>query len=611
MKTTIIAIIALAAGFGLAYIVMANTGGQASMPVAADTQQYTCGMHPEIVTNEPGYCPICEMKLTPKKDGGSDAGTIRIDPTTSQNMGLVTTAVSRQEITKDVHAFGKVSFAEPNLHSVNVKFDGWVERLFVDREGDRVYRGQPLFEVYSPQLVAAQKEYLVALSAVQALTEVKEAALSRLSNWDISDGQIAALESSGEITRTLTVRAPADGIVVGKKVSEGDRVRPGAELYRIADLSTVWVVAQVYEQDLPFVREGQLATLDFPNLGGDRRQGTVSYVAPFLDSRAQVEIRIEVDNPGLRLKPEMYAEVDLMSSLAGSRSVIPRSAVINSGTRQLAYLASGDGRYHRREIVTGVVGDNDMVEIRSGLDEGDAVVVSGQFLLDSESRLSEALASGVKVGHDHGSDQSEMSSTEDSEDHSGHGHAAMTTPTDEDERSGVYTCPMESHYHVLQYGEGKCSECNMALVPVEDTDNKNVYVCPMRECEIASHEEGRCPKCNMKLQKLDLGDPEEDSLATHEHATTDEIAFDTTELVAIGGHDIYTCPMPSHFHVLQYGEGNCSECNMKLVPLAETDNKNVYVCPMTECGTVQDHKGECPVCGMNLVRYQPEEDDDR
>jgi hypothetical protein len=339
----------------------------------------------------------------------------------------------------------------------------------------------------------------VALQSDRGLSGLKEAARSRLANWDISDDQISALENAGEITRTLVVRAPADGVVLVKNVNQGDRVKPGATLYQIADHTVVWVIAHVYEQDLPFVGENQPATLVFPALSGERRTGTVSYVAPFLDSRGQVEIRVEIDNSDLVLKPEMYAEVSLSSALDGLRTVIPRRAVINSGTRQLAYLASDDGRYQPREIVTGAVGDDDMIEVRSGLEVGDNIVVSGQFLLDSESRLSEALGSSAMTGHDHSQHQ----------------------------------------------------------------DNRN-------------------------LVKPDPDEP-----------------------MVTGGHDIYTCPMPSHYHVLQYGEGRCSECNMTLVPLAETDNEQVYVCPMSECGSVQDHAGECSVCGMNLVRYQPEEDHDR
>ncbi len=501
MKTTIIIIMALAAGFGLALIVIPQGEGHPPVEDSAEDQQYTCGMHPEIISNEPGFCPICEMKLTPKKMGTGAAGSVTIDPVTKQNMGLLTASVGYQTLKRKVHASGKIAVAEPNRYTVNVKTDGWVERLLVDHEGEKVYRGQPFLELYSPALVAAQKEHLIALETGASASELAEASRERLANWDISEDQIKRLESSGEITRTMTIRAPSGGVVVSKRVSAGDRLKPGALLYEITDLSTLWVVAHIYEQDVPFVHLGQRATVLLPNTGAREIISTISYVSPFLDNHGQVEIRLNIDNSDNRLMPEMYAEVSIESGLEGDQLVIPRSAVINSGTRQLVYVASGDDAYEPRIVVTGAVGDNDMIAILSGLSENDKVVTSGQFLLDSESRLIEALAGGYQTGHDHG--------------------------------------------------------------------------------------------------------------GYHDQPLSPAMEHDPDELVATGGHDIYTCPMPKHYSVLQYGEGSCSECGMSLVPLADTDNSKVYVCPMAECGTVDYHKGTCDVCGMNLVRYQPEENHDQ
>ncbi len=621
MKTIIVAIAALVLGFGAAYMLIPRSDNTTPATESTQKQQYTCGMHPEIISDEPGYCPICGMKLTPKKDGAGSEGSVSIDPTTTQNMGLVTTPVRYQSLTKRVLAFGKIAFSEPLMYSVNLKIDGWIERLFVDHEGERVHKGQPLLEVYSPALVAAQREFLIAYESSQkmedslsdssagGMTDLMQASRMRLSNWDISSDQIEQLQSSGEITRTMLIRSPTDGIVTAKNVSEGDHLKPGAELYQIADLSTVWVVAHVYEQDLPFVSFGQEATVELPNLGGEKHTARISYVSPFLNVGHQVEIRLDLENGDYRLKPEMYAEVSIISELSGDRLVIPRSAVINSGVKQLVYVALGEGDYQLRVITTGAVGDDDLLEVRSGLSENELVVTSGQFLLDSESRLSEALAEGYQVGHQHdqGHDQSRQEEVEPQHDHSAMTHAEKS------DQSGVYTCPMPEHYHVLQYGEGSCPECGMALVPVEETDNESVYVCPMRECAVVQNEPGRCPKCKMKLTELlPAGEEEpvqEEPDTGHGHGGA-KLDLDPDELLAIGGHDIYTCPMPQHYHVLQYGEGSCSECGMALVPVEETDKQNVYVCPMTECGVVQDHEGTCSVCGMNLVRYQPEESHD-
>jgi len=608
MKTIIVAIAALVLGFGAAYTLIPRSDNATQVTESTQKQQYTCGMHPEIISDEPGYCPICGMKLTPKKDGSGSEGSVRIDPTTTQNMGLVTTPVRYQSITRKVHAFGKIAFSEPLMYSVNLKIDGWIERLFVDHEGERVHKGQSLLEVYSPALVTAQREFLIAYESSQkmedslsdssagGMTDLMQASRMRLSNWDISSDQIERLQSSGKITRTMLILSPTDGIVTAKTVSEGDHLKPGSELYKIADLSTVWVIAHIYEQDLPFVSLGQEATVELPNLGGEKHTARVSYISPFLNTGRQVEIRLDLENGDYRLKPEMYAEVSIISELSGDRLAIPRSAVINSGTRQLVYVTSDESDYQLRVITTGAVGDDDLLEVRSGLSENELVVTSGQFLLDSESRLSEALAEGYQAGHDHGGD-----------------HDLHPSPAEEQGLSGVYTCPMPSHAHVLQYDEGDCPECGMALVPVEETDNESVYVCPMRECAVVQNEPGRCPKCKMKLTEL-LPAGEEEPVQEapdtgHEHGGA-KLDLDPDELLAIGGHDIYTCPMQQHYHVLQYGEGSCSECGMKLVPLAETDNHQVYVCPMTECGVVQDREGTCPVCGMNLVRYQTEESRD-
>jgi Cu(I)/Ag(I) efflux system membrane fusion protein/cobalt-zinc-cadmium efflux system membrane fusion protein len=455
------------------------------------------------------------MKLTPKKEGGSEPGNIVIDPTTRQNMGLVTAPAEYRKLTRTLRAFGTVEYSEPKIHAVNLKIEGWVEKrafgtveysepkihavnlkiegwvekLYVDYEGARVEKGWSLVEIYSPELVAAQKEFLIALKSgdSRAMKKLLEGARQRLLNWDISPNQIERLAQTGEVRRNVVIKSPASGVVFAKNIEAGDHLKPGVELYRIADISVVWVVAYVYEQDLPFVALGQTAEISFPNLGGKNITAEVSYISPFLDSRGQTEIRLDVPNPGLILKPEMYAEVTIKSEMPEASLTLPRSAVINSGTRQLIYTASMDGSYAPRIITTGVVGDDDMVEIKSGLDSDEWVVTRGQFLLDSESRLGEALAGG----HNHQSHTTFASE-----------HKPIMTP-EEDSLSGIYTCPMPIHFDVLQYGEGDCSECGMKLVPVEETDNENVYACPMSQCGVAQNVSGSCPVCGMDLVRLE------------------------------------------------------------------------------------------------------------
>lgn len=371
----------------------------------SSVQQYTCGMHPQIVTNEPGLCPICNMKLVPKTDMSMTGGTIRVDEATSKKMGLATTAARFRELTKTVRANGNVTYSEPNLFSINVKIDGWVEKLYVNETGTKVTKDQPLLEIYSPELVAAQQEYLIAWQSMKSMavndsvpTRLVDASYKRLKNWDISEEQIYNLARTKQVMRTLIIKSPYDGVVTFKSVSEGDHVKPGQDIFKIANLSTVWVSAYIYEQDLPLVHEGLMATVSSPSLPGRKFESKIIYVSPFLDQSRQAEIRLSVDNKQLLLKPNMYTEVLLKKPFGNENLSVPRSAIIKSGTREFLFVATDKNLFDPRQIESGVVDDNDFVEILSGLHEGEQVVVSGQFMLDSESRLNETLA-GMTHSH--------------------------------------------------------------------------------------------------------------------------------------------------------------------------------------------------------------------
>lgn len=516
-------------GASLVFPFGGETVAAASAAPAEGQQLYTCGMHPQIISDKPGVCPICNMKLTPIRDGARKDGAITIDPATRQNMGLVTRPASYRTLIRTINTFGTVKAAEPNVHTVTIKTDGWVERLFVAEEGEQVFAGQPLIEVYSPDLVAAQKELLVALKTISkggATARLAEMAEERLRNWDISGDQITRLKEAGEITRTMIIRSPADGFVASKKVNAGDRVTAHSILYEITDLSTVWVVAQIYEQDLPFVKVGQNGQVTIPSLPGERFDARLTWLSPILDNRGQAEVRFELNNSDSRLRPEMYAEITISSSQDGKRLTVPRAAIINSGTRKLVFVATSDNSFEPRAVTTGPVGDGDMVAIVDGLREGEEVVTSGQFLLDSESRLKEVLADGgmsPHMGHgamdhdmpdqdmtDHGTmnhDMSDNTTTDHGAMSSGSMDREMSTGDEmktpsvgqDDDPWDVYTCPMPSHYHVLNYGPGQCPECGMDLVPLSETDNGPVYVCPMPRGGPPMKEPGNCSHCGMEL----------------------------------------------------------------------------------------------------------------
>ncbi len=499
MKTIIISVVMLLIGFGAGYLILAPEEADSSSVSSETKQLYTCGMHPQIISDEPGYCPICGMKLIPKLDSGTESGSIVVDPTTRQNMGMATVAVDYRPISREVRAFGKVKYAEPNIYTINLKFEGWIEKLFVDYEGKKVKKGDPLLEVYSPNLVAAQKEFLIAYKSGQKtnasnneLATLLESSRKRLQNFDIAEDQIDKLISTGEIIRTVTLRSPASGIVAVKKVSDGEHLMPGTELYQIVDISTVWVSAYIYEDELPFIKLGQKADVIFPNLIDVKREANLSYISPYLEPGRQVEIRFNIDNVDFLLKPDMYAEVTIKSALKLDRLAIPRSAVINSGTRQIVFIAKGEDSFAPRQIITGAIGEDDYIEVQSGLNRNEKVVVSGQFLLDSESRLEEALDGE----HQHGDMEPAVSNDTDN-------HQAEQESSNKSIAEQIYTCPMPEHFHVLQYGPGACPECGMKLVPVEETDNTEVYYCPMIKDQVVSDRPGNCPKCNMSLVKLE------------------------------------------------------------------------------------------------------------
>jgi len=415
---------------------------------AEQKQLYTCSMHPFIIRDAPGNCPICGMTLVPLKPGatgaqpqaaapavtkwrspmdpgyvrdapgrdymghdlvpvtedGSGTGTISIDPVTAQNMGVRTEPVSRRQLVKTIRTVGLLTYEEDRQFSVNSKIEGWIEKLFVNQEGQLVKKGQPLMAIYSPELVAAQQEYLLALDnrrklAASPVPEIAagakrllEAARTRLQYWDISPGQIEAIEKSGRITKTLTLFSPHSGVVTMKKALEGMRVMAGEELLQISDISTVWIDADIFEYELPWVKVGQTARVELPFAAGRTFEAKITYIYPYLKNDTRTaRARLELANPGLELKPDMYANVSIDTSAVDGALAIPVNAVLNSGKGQTVFVALGDGRFEPRQVRSGVTDDNGYIQILSGLKEGEAVVVSAQFMLDSESTLREAV----------------------------------------------------------------------------------------------------------------------------------------------------------------------------------------------------------------------------
>ena len=331
---------------------------------------------------------------------GGEPVSLSVDA--ANRIGVTYTTVSLGPLTREVRTVGQVTFDETRVKAIAPKIDGWVERLYVDFTGQPVAVGEPLLAIYSPMLVTAQEELLLAKrlasdvsagtpDAVRSADELLRSARRRLAYWEIPEREIAEIERTGQVQRTLTLRAPVGGVVIEKRVLAGQRIMGGETLYQVADLSVVWVEGEVFEQDLAAVRTGLSVTAEFETFPGERWSGRISYVYPTLNPETRTaRVRVELPNPGQRLKPGMYATFLFTSPRRGEVLSVPRSAVLSTGERSLVFVRRGDGRLEPRTVRVGsALGDR--VEVLAGLVAGETVVTSATFLIDAESNLGSAL----------------------------------------------------------------------------------------------------------------------------------------------------------------------------------------------------------------------------
>ncbi len=683
----------------------ASDSGEAA--ASDDELWYTCGMHPNVLQKGPGDCPICQMTLTPRKEdddasgsGGSDkpkeraviywrapmdpnyisekpgkspmgmdlvpvyadeddspsAHTIRIDPVTIQNMGIRTTVVRRGPLVKTIRTVGRVDYDEQLVTFVDTKFDGWIETLYVDETGQRVERGEPLFDVYSPELYAAQEEFLAAARNLPRLdkstfapareqaAKLVEAAETKLRYLDVSDAQIEALRKSGKVEKTLTIHSPATGIVTEKMALEGMYVKPGMRLYTIADLSHVWVYVDVYEYQLPWVSVGQPAIMTLPYVPGKEFAGKVVYVYPYLEKQTRViKVRLEFTNATGELKPGMYANIRLESELQRDALLVPREAYIDSGTRQVLFVDIGNGKFDPRDIQVGVEAEDGMVEVLDGLDEGEVVVTSGQFMLDAESKLKEAVAKMIKAERAKTTKRLPTPDKNAAHEQAAPAGAGGDTGIPADAR---YACPMDEHPDeadptrqgpYFSSEPGRCPLCGMALKPLDDLDWVRVrraakggdvaYTCPDHQ-RVLSERGGECPRCGKTLMPFKAmytcPDPQHAGVVTMfpgncPHCGQGLAAFRSVWLdQTMAAQNVPTNPelaevAPYHcpVHPLVHSDraGQCTICGASLEPaateVAGIEERHIprdakYTCPMKECWHFSYLAGECPVCGMNL-----------
>ncbi len=586
----------------------------------SETELYTCGMHPNVIQEGPGNCPICAMKLMPlngspdqgsspsaqisepggerkilyyrapmdptyisPKPGKSPMGmdlipvyegeeafgsTVKINPVTEQNIGVRTALAVRRDLFHNLRTIGRIDYDETKVGHVHTKFTGWIEKTLVNTTGQKVNKGDILLEIYSPKLVSTQEEYLdTYVKLVQAKQENRTAVISnltsilastrkRLEYFDISLDQIDALERTGEVHKTLAIRSPFNGIVDKKHALDGMDVKPGMELYTISDLSEVWVYADLFEYEVPWVKVGQNAIMTLSYAPGKKFKGAVQYIYPYLEEKTRtVKVRLKFDNPDLELKPGMYTNVEIKSAPVSNAIAVPSEAVMFSGERNLVFIALGEGRFAPRDVTVGVESGDDFYEIIDGINVGEEVVTSAQFLLDSESKLQESIAkmlasrnmnqskvesepehdlpeknelsNGKELGmkdmnkeDDHNYDHENQSKSSEPSDHETESTKMMDEQHDHDGHVNIkmgdkisfakiendslyyYICPMESHDYVKMSESGSCPDCGMTLIEKKEVyDPERVYyTCPMSEhVYVVTEEPGNCPVCGMTL----------------------------------------------------------------------------------------------------------------
>lgn len=365
-------------------------------------------MHPQYKSDKPGKAPDCGMDLVPKyaeeQPLSMAPGSVMISTGKQQLIGVRTAEVKRETLVRDVRTTGQITADETKIAHVHVKINGFIENVFVDYIGQLVKKGQPLFTLYSPDLVSTQEEYLIAKRGEKTLggspfTEVAQGSQSllrstreRLRLWDISEEQIKKLDESGEVSRTLTFYSPITGFVMDRKAFPQTSVTPDTELYTVSDFSTIWVNADIFEYEVPFVKLGQHAEMQLSYYPGKKWNGRVSFIYPTVDPMTRtVKVRLEFPNPDFQLKPQMFADVELKINY-GNQILVPQEAVLDSGKEQTVFVAHDGGYFEPRRITTGAKLEGKVV-VLAGLKAGETIVSSGNFLIDSESRLKSATGS--------------------------------------------------------------------------------------------------------------------------------------------------------------------------------------------------------------------------
>ncbi|MBK7381040.1 MAG: efflux RND transporter periplasmic adaptor subunit [Ignavibacteriales bacterium] len=472
---------------------------------------YQDPMHPWFTSDKPGTAPDCGMDLVPVYEDDENVEGIKIDPVTVQNIGVRIETVKKQKLNNVIRTTGKVDFDETKVTTITTKIMGWVEKLFVDYTGKYISKGQPLFEIYSPELVSTQEEYLQAIRYLKKVSnssddvkngaqELINSAKRRLLYWDISEKDIDEIEKNNTPKKTLTIYSPVNGTVVDKMVFKGQQIMAGMELYKVADLSNVWVMADIYQVDLPWIKLGQKVDLELSYLPGKTYNGTVTYIYPYLNEETKtIKVRTEVKNTSnYDFKPGMFATVKLVSPISVDAVVVPDQAIIRTGERTIAVMSLGGGYFDPREVKLGVSSDG-LVQVLEGIKEGEKIVISSQFLIDSESNLKAAIQQ--MRGHE-GMDMSKPMDEQKPNEQT-KSNSDKKDIMNKDEKTNQNKTEMNHEDNTI------VRKGVIDLKAIDENKDGKVFQDQM-DWNVISDKPGKCPICEMKLKEVTIDEAKVD-----------------------------------------------------------------------------------------------------
>ena len=535
------------------FIFFNSSSGNSSETVNQEKQLYTCGMHPDIISEEPGDCPICGMKLVPMKnhstktygerkilfwrapmdpneiydkpgkskmgmdlvpvydDESGSSGIVSIDPVVVQNMNVKTTIVENKSLSSTVVTNGVLVTNEKTEYIVTTRVNGWIENLYINYTGQPVKKGQKLMDVYSPELVSAQQELISAFNYQTAVNKtsinsIRESgddllknAIRKLQLLQLSENDIENLIETKEVKTYVTLYAQNNGTVLEKNVLDGQKIIAGMPLLKIADLSNLWLTADIYEYELSKINLGSKAKIKFNYLPGKTYDGKISFIYPTLEAKTRTaKIRIDINNAKGELKPSMFANVAIEGKDLGLHPVVPENAVLRGGKKDVVILSLGDGKFKAQEVILGSSSEG-YYQVLNGLTAGNKIVTSAQFLIDSESNL-RAAVSQYQKGDKNNASEKETSSSTDTD---------MKMNNEEEqksdkkkEKSNNAEVKVETHQHE---NSSIVREGTIDLTAVDKNKDGKVYQ-DLMDWNVISDEPGTCPLCDMKLQQVSLNE---------------------------------------------------------------------------------------------------------